>query len=54
MSSEPLVGTYDDDAVLAQMGYDSHEHKDKKLFRGFDKFMSFAFCFTAVSVMYAV
>eukprot|EP00475_Leptophrys_vorax_P009803 TRINITY_DN16495_c0_g3_i1.p1 TRINITY_DN16495_c0_g3~~TRINITY_DN16495_c0_g3_i1.p1 ORF type:complete len:551 (-),score=124.44 TRINITY_DN16495_c0_g3_i1:199-1851(-) len=37
-----------DDAVLAKMGY------KQDLFRGFNSFMSFSFCFTAVSVLSSI
>lgn len=35
----------EDDKILAQMGY------KQELYRGFNAFMSFSFCFTAVSVI---
>ena len=40
-----LMGTVDDKRFLAQMGY------TQELYRGFGGFMSFAFCFTEVSVI---
>lgn len=38
----------EDDKVLARMGY------KQELFRGFNAFMSFSFCFTAVSVISSI
>ena len=44
-ASTDSMGTLDDQRCLAQMGY------VQELYRGFGAFMSFAFCFTAVSVI---
>ena len=43
--SNDSMATLDDQRCLAQMGY------VQELYRGFDGLMSFAFCFTAVSVI---
>jgi amino acid transporter len=43
--SNDSLGTQDDQQCLQQMGY------VQELYRGFGGFMSFAFCFTAVSVI---
>eukprot|EP00004_Rigifila_ramosa_P022948 TRINITY_DN6379_c0_g1_i3.p1 TRINITY_DN6379_c0_g1~~TRINITY_DN6379_c0_g1_i3.p1 ORF type:complete len:528 (-),score=99.97 TRINITY_DN6379_c0_g1_i3:86-1639(-) len=44
-TSSELAATEDDNRVLADMGY------KPELYRGFNGFMSLAFCFTAVSVI---